>query len=646
MILVVDTETSMAPQHFPWVAGAYLSLLVATEYTEGLPNKIHYWAFHHNGVSLRPLSVIREEIQRVLDRADMIVMHNAKFDLHWLKHLKLKTPRVYDTMVAEYLINGQDNTISVSLDESAKRYGLNPKLDIVKQYWDSGINTANVPFETLLEYCVQDVDITLNLYLLQAPKIIELGLTKILRVQNYFVECLEEIEWNGMRVDLPYLQEQIAIFTERLAGINKKYEEFIVDNIPQLRDIPYSLTSGDHLSAILFGGIIKYDSTEWVTRTYVKAPPRTYERNCVKEQYIYGLGFKPKKGWETKKKGYYQTNKEVLSQLPARNKTTTEFVKLIREQADVSKILSTYLIGIEKLLPEGSDIAHPPFNNCLTVTGRLSSFFQTLPRGATPETVVVKKMFIPKAKGRVIINGDLSALEWCVAAQLSGDKVMIQEIVDGVDPHMLNSVQCFGSEDFRQEAKVVSFRSVYGGSAYAFFMDSNMPKRTLPEWEEIHARFYTKYAGLKDWQDELFKTVCNQGWYQAFTGRRFIFHKKNGVYSRPAICNYGVQGPSTGDIVPFVMLLIRKQIRDEELDADLICQVHDSLVGDVLIEHADRVAEIIWEQFNNLPQTISKYFGYNWITPMTGCVEIGDTYKDLKEIFNKKGRVAYSRDVL
>ena len=645
MILALDVETSMAPRHFPWVGGSYLSLVVAIEYLDTGNKRVHHWVFNHNSVGLRPFSTMVTEIQNIINRAEFVIAHNAKFDLTWLKSIGLIVPKVYDTMVAEYLINGQSNKVGVGLSDSALRYGLTPKIDIVKHYWDSGVDTANIPIETLVEYCIHDTDLCLDLYHLQQPKIKELGLTRLLRLHNYFVECLQEIESNGMKVDQPYLDEQIRIFSERLADVEKRYEYFIVDNVPQLRDIPYSLTSGDHLSAILFGGVIKYPSTEVVTREYKTKPPRTYERACTAEIEIYGLGFKPKKEWKTKKEGYYQTNKEVLGQLPAKNKITTEFVKLIREQADISKILSTYLIGIKKLIPEGGDgYAHPPFNNCLTVTGRLSSFFQTLPRGSTEETKVVKKMFIPKSSDRVIINGDLSSLEWNGAAQLSGDKVMLEEIVDGVDAHLMNSLACFGSEDFRQEAKVVSFRSIYGGSAYAFFMDSRMPNKTLPEWEEIHARFYKKYAGLKVWQDELFNTVCKQGWYQMFTGRRYIFHKVNGSYSRPAICNYAVQGTATGDIVPFVMLLIRKQIKNEGLDANIICQVHDALVVDSLLSDADRVCAIIWEQFNNLPSTISKYFNYNWTTPMTGEVECGLNYKETVKIFGKKGRLKYATE--
>lgn len=58
----------------------------------------------------------------------------------------------------------------------------------------------------------------------------------------------------------------------------------------------------------------------------------------------------------------------------------------------------------------------------------------------------------------MLLDCDLSALEWRVGAELSRDPVMIQEIIDGVDMHTNNAINLFGDVKFRQEAKVVSFR--------------------------------------------------------------------------------------------------------------------------------------------------------------------------------------------
>jgi DNA polymerase I-like protein with 3'-5' exonuclease and polymerase domains len=58
----------------------------------------------------------------------------------------------------------------------------------------------------------------------------------------------------------------------------------------------------------------------------------------------------------------------------------------------------------------------------------------------------------------MIIDADLSSLEYRMAAFLSQDKLMIQEIVEGLDIHAANAVNLFGDVKYRQEAKILTFR--------------------------------------------------------------------------------------------------------------------------------------------------------------------------------------------
>ena len=215
---------------------------------------------------------------------------------------------------------------------------------------------------------------------------------------------------------------------------------------------------------------------------------------------------------------------------------------------------------------------------------------------------------------------------------------MIQEIVDGADAHMANSIAVFGDELHRQDAKVVSFRAIYGGSAYAFFMDKNMPNFKLSKWEEIHAAFYAKYNVLGSWQNTNYELVCKQGWLQSFTGRVFVFKLAQSwdggwQYSKPQVCNYIVQGTATGDLIPLVMVQIYKKLRQLELfDIKIINQVHDSLVLDCPKKDVDKLAEVCYYYFRRLPQTIKEFFGYDWKTPMDGEVKVGYNWSEMQKI--------------
>lgn len=233
----------------------------------------------------------------------------------------------------------------------------------------------------------------------------------------------------------------------------------------------------------------------------------------------------------------------------------------------------------------------------------------------------------------MIIDADLSALEWRVAAELCRDPVMIQEIKDDIDIHTANAIQIFGDEKYRQEAKTVSFRSLYGGSAYAFHADPRMPKLGLQKWEEIAEQFYTKYRILKRWQDANYRLVCKQGWYSTFTGRRYIFKKENkngsSEYPRPSVCNFCVQGTATGDIVPLVLCNLMPILKAKSPEILLINQVHDSIVIDCPDKYVDFVCDQSLKAFRSIPEFVKNHYGYDWIVPMNGECKYGPNWSEM-----------------
>lgn len=240
----------------------------------------------------------------------------------------------------------------------------------------------------------------------------------------------------------------------------------------------------------------------------------------------------------------------------------------------------------------------------------------------------------------MLLDCDLSALEWRCGAQLSQDKNMIQEIVDGIDMHSNNAINLFGDVKFRQEAKVISFRSLYGGSAYAFYMDYRMPSFPLKKWEAIVEQFNQHYAGLIAWQDKNFLTVCKQGFLKSFTGREYIFHKyqnKDGswLYSRPQVCNYVVQGTATADIMPLCMLVIFRRLESKgyfEKGVKFINQVHDSIILDSPNKYVEEVADLAINVFREIPKLVKHYWNYDWIVPMNGEAKIGTNWGEMEKL--------------
>jgi len=129
-ILVWDFETSYNANK-PWLPDSYpvsLGLTLNEDYYE--------WIINHQ--SCAPTFNVKE-VQELFDKADIIIAHNICFDLHWLKACEIKLKdniKLYDTMIAEYLIEGQSKKFAeLSLASLSDKYLSTPKDDKVKVFW-------------------------------------------------------------------------------------------------------------------------------------------------------------------------------------------------------------------------------------------------------------------------------------------------------------------------------------------------------------------------------------------------------------------------------------------------------------------------------------------------------------------------------
>ena len=125
----------------------------------------------------------------------------------------------------------------------------------------------------------------------------------------------------------------------------------------------------------------------------------------------------------------------------------------------------------------------------------------------------------------MLIKVDAKALqlEWRVAVELSGDKVGLQEILDGVDNHADNQKR-FGLPS-RLVAKTYLFRLIYGGSAYSYANDPNFSVVSKSEkfWQGVIDETYSKYRGLAEWHKQLVQQVAKQGYIRTPFGREYHY---------------------------------------------------------------------------------------------------------------------------
>lgn len=244
----------------------------------------------------------------------------------------------------------------------------------------------------------------------------------------------------------------------------------------------------------------------------------------------------------------------------------------------------------------------------------------------------------------MLVNGDVKGLEVVVAAELSGDKTLKQEIIDKVDIHETNRDRFKLGEGKlgRLIAKIFKFRLIYGGSAYSYANDSDFTgvSTSVKFWQNIIDEYYAKYSGIKDWHETLITTAQREGKLEIPSGRHFpivpIENKWKGGLDWPitVIKNYPVQGFGA-DLVMLARLETRKRLRETDLEYKLISTIHDSIVIDTPEKNVGQIGKILFDSIEAVPQLCKKVFDYDFSLPLTSEIQYGSNKKDMIDLIIK-----------
>lgn len=236
-----------------------------------------------------------------------------------------------------------------------------------------------------------------------------------------------------------------------------------------------------------------------------------------------------------------------------------------------------------------------------------------------------------------LVNVDVKSLENVVAAELSQDKVMMQEIREKQDLHA-NNQKAFGLPS-RLVAKVLVFRILYGGGAYSFANDSDFiaTSTSVKYWERAIEAFYDKYKGVKVWHEQLIQTAQQAGRLEIPSGRFFpispLVNKWNGGLDWPitVIKNYPVQGFGA-DLVMLARLEANKRLKASGLEYKLVSTIHDSIIADCPTSCVGAVGRILYDSIEAVPALCKKVFGYDFSLPLTSEVQYGPNKKEMVDL--------------
>ncbi|MCY7848620.1 DNA polymerase I [Bacillus haynesii] len=285
-----------------------------------------------------------------------------------------------------------------------------------------------------------------------------------------------------------------------------------------------------------------------------------------------------------KTKTGYSTSADVLEKL--RDKHV--IIEDILHYRQIGKLQSTYVEGLLKVIKKDSHKVHTRFNQALTQTGRLSSTdpnLQNIPI-RLEEGRKIRQAFVPSQKGWLIFAADYSQIELRVLAHISKDKNLIEAFTNDMDVHTKTAMDVFHvSEEevtpaMRRQAKAVNFGIVYGISDYGLSQNLGITRKEAAAFIE---RYFHSFQGVKEYMEETVQEAKQRGYVTTLLSRRRYIPELTSrnfnlrSFAERTAMNTPIQG-SAADIIKKAMIDMAGKLKEKNLQAKLLLQVHDELI--------------------------------------------------------------------
>ena len=327
-----------------------------------------------------------------------------------------------------------------------------------------------------------------------------------------------------------------------------------------------------------------------------------------------------------KKKSGYSTDIAVLEKLIGKHPV----IEKIMEYRHVTKLKSTYVDGLKNIADENGFV-HTTFMQISTATGRISSKdpnLQNIPI-RTEEGKEIRRLFLPSSDDRRLVAADYSQIELRILASISGDQVMKNAFLSGVDIHTRTASEVFEvpidqvTESMRRSAKAVNFGIVYGISDFGLARNLDIPVKRASTYIQ---RYLMRFSGVREYMEHIKAQAKKDGYVTTLLGRRRYLPELSSrnynirSFGERAALNTPIQG-TAADIIKLAMIDVSKKLAEGGYNSKLILQVHDELVIDAPQEEVSPVGKLLKECMEN---------AYQMDVPLLVYVGVGSNWLDAK----------------
>lgn len=548
------------------------------------PHEAYYVPVAHRSLadsSTRQLALpfVLEKLKPLIeDKGLRKIGQNLKYELVLLEMYGLKLTGIsFDTIIAAHMLDS--SRISYSLDELCRLY-LGHRMISYRDVTGTGkskINFEEVELEAAKVYSCEDADVAMLLAKKLARELEEINLIRVYRdIELKFIEVLARIEINGMKIDASRLKELSKEFDTGLKEIEKTiYEEVGYE---------FNLNSPIQLRQVLFETL------------------RLPQKKLTKT-------------------GESSTDVEVLTDLSKFHAVPEK----VLEHRTLSKLKSTYVDALPKLINPRTGRLHTSFNPVGSSTGRLSSSepnLQNIPI-KTAQGRRIREAFIPE-EGYIMLSADYSQIELRLLAHFSEDESLVEAFMTGSDIHNRTASEIFGvtedlvTPEMRRLSKNINFGIIYGISAFGLAKQLGTSVSIAKSYID---EYFKRYSKVKEYIQKSIDDARSKGYAETILGRRRPIPELNsddrnrkGFGERTAM-NTPIQG-SAADIINIAMIRIQEKL-SSDYRTRMILQVHDELLFEVPEDELEVISRIVKDEMEGawklrVPIKVEIGTGKNW----------------------------------
>jgi DNA polymerase-1 len=382
------------------------------------------------------ISIFKELLE-----SKLLLMHNAKFDLRFLRKYDILPNKIYDTFLAECILTTGHEERELGLDSVVLRY-TDGKLDksIRGDIHREGLSNR------VIQYCAYDVKYLSDIKSKQLEKIEQYELQNVLDLENEVVKVFAKIEYDGIKIDSEKWLEVADKVNEDLNLCFNQLDDMVI-NEPKLKEFVPKTIQGN-----LFGFEERLLKINWSS-------------NQQKLLILKTLGLKIT---------------SVGDRELQRNKRFHQLIPKLIEYTKLAKLSTAFGKEFLKFVNKKTGRIHYNIWQILS-TGRISvsepNLNQIPSKGDLAK--VIRSCFIPR-EGYKIVGGDFSGMELRIIAEFSQDPLWVNSFIDGNDLH---SVLCAATFDipitdvkketpfkpgvtYRDVQKTINFGLAYGMSKF------------------------------------------------------------------------------------------------------------------------------------------------------------------------------------